>query len=282
MRFGDLTGSTPANSRSARCSCEKRNEQICRVHNARPVSRTNTSTHSDQIAPAVVTVPLVSSEASAPLCQDMMRRRLLQLRGIRFDRYIGAGHHATAIRVPESPPALTSSLKLIISFCGGGSRARRGVGLNHETAERLGPRPMMFNPLRASSLQSAGARIFRINVSRLPAIDLIGASELFISWPIPRTSRCHALRSSSRNVRLRSVSTSNSCGKPVRGTNFASLPTSPNHPENSKSPAHPGSRPGKLPAPGPCRGGRADLSICAPNNSSPARFTSRSDVSGSK
>ena len=28
--------------------------------------------------------------------------------------------------------------------------------------------------------------------SRLPAIDLIGASELLISWPMTRISRCHA------------------------------------------------------------------------------------------
>ena len=45
--------------------------------------------------------------------------------------------------------------------------------------------------------------------SRLPAIDLIGASELLISWPMTRISRCHACRSSSRSGRLTSASTSN-------------------------------------------------------------------------
>ena len=51
-------------------------------------------------------------------------------------------------------------------------------------------------------------------VDRLPAIDLIGASELFISWPMTRIRRCHACRSSSRSGWLRSDSTSSSCGRP--------------------------------------------------------------------
>ena len=73
---------------------------------------------------------------------------------------------------------------------------------------------MTFNPLRASSRQSAGGGSRRSKVSRLPAIDLIGASELFISWPSTLTSRCQALRSSSRRVRLRSVRTRSSWGRP--------------------------------------------------------------------
>ena len=40
----------------------------------------------------------------------------------------------------------------------------------------------------ASAPVSSRARID----SRLPAIDLIGASELLISWPMTRISRCHA------------------------------------------------------------------------------------------
>ena len=62
-----------------------------------------------------------------------------------------------------------------------------------------------FKPLRVSSRQSGGGGSRRSRVSRLPAIDLMGASELFISWPSTLTSRCQALRSSSRRVRLRSV-----------------------------------------------------------------------------
>ena len=45
-------------------------------------------------------------------------------------------------------------------------------------------------------------------------MDLIGASELLISWPMTRISRCHAWRSSSRSERLTSVMTSSSSGMP--------------------------------------------------------------------
>ena len=65
-----------------------------------------------------------------------------------------------------------------------------------------------------SSRQSAGGGSRSTIVARLPAIDLIGASELFISWPMTRISRCHACRSSSRSGWLRSESTSSSCGRP--------------------------------------------------------------------
>ena len=63
-----------------------------------------------------------------------------------------------------------------------------------------------------SSRQSAGGGSRSTIVDRLPAIDLIGASELFISWPMTRIRRCHACRSSSRSGWLRSESTSSSCG----------------------------------------------------------------------
>ena len=38
-------------------------------------------------------------------------------------------------------------------------------------------------PLCISSCQSAGRRSFDSSVDRLPAMDLIGVSELFNSWP---------------------------------------------------------------------------------------------------
>ena len=65
-----------------------------------------------------------------------------------------------------------------------------------------------------SSRQSEGGGSRSMIVERLPAIDLIGASELFISWPMTRISRCQACRSSSRSGWLRSDSTSSSCGRP--------------------------------------------------------------------
>ena len=63
------------------------------------------------------------------------------------------------------------------------------------------------SPRSRSVSQSAarGSRCTRL--PRLPAIDLIGASELFSSCPRTRIRRCHAARSSSRNGLLTSVST---------------------------------------------------------------------------
>ena len=64
------------------------------------------------------------------------------------------------------------------------------------------------------SSRRAGAASRASIDSRLPAIDLIGASELLISWPMTRIRRCHAWRSSSRSGRLTSASTSSWCGRP--------------------------------------------------------------------
>ena len=85
--------------------------------------------------------------------------------------------------------------------------------------------PITASPRCTSSRQSAGGGCRPTIVARLPAIDLIGASELFISWPMTRISRCHAWRSSSRSGWLRSDSTSSSCGRPPwRNEAAADLP----------------------------------------------------------
>ena len=63
---------------------------------------------------------------------------------------------------------------------------------------------------RCSGLSSVSAR----RLPRLPAIDLIGASELLSSCPSTRINRCHALRSSSRSARLTSDKTTRVCGTP--------------------------------------------------------------------
>src|SRR3954467_2879087 len=47
-------------------------------------------------------------------------------------------------------------------------------------------------------------------------MDRMGASELLISWPSTRTSRCQACRSSSRSARRRSARTTSTCGFPPR------------------------------------------------------------------
>ena len=52
---------------------------------------------------------------------------------------------------------------------------------------------MTCSPRRRSCVPVGRARrAARRGCARLPAIDLIGASELLISWPSTRTSRCHA------------------------------------------------------------------------------------------
>ena len=67
---------------------------------------------------------------------------------------------------------------------------------------------MTARPRCMSSRQSDGGGSRSMIVERLPAIDLIGASELFISCPMTRISRWKAWRSSSRSGWLRSDSTS--------------------------------------------------------------------------
>ena len=66
--------------------------------------------------------------------------------------------------------------------------------LSDSDREAMTPRPRW-----TSSRQSAGGGSRSRIVARLPAIDLIGASELFISWPMTRIRRCQAWRSSSRS-----------------------------------------------------------------------------------
>ena len=70
------------------------------------------------------------------------------------------------------------------------------------------------SPRRRSSSASAGRGSRETSASRLPAIDLMGASELLSSWPITRMRRCHAARSSSRSARLTSESTTRRWGLP--------------------------------------------------------------------
>ena len=54
------------------------------------------------------------------------------------------------------------------------------------------------SPRRMSSRQSSGNVSRASRVSRLPAIDLMGVSELFSSCPSTRTRRCQACNSCSR------------------------------------------------------------------------------------
>ena len=114
-----------------------------------------------------------------------------------------------------STPAMrrTSAVTLTESRRGAGSFASRAYAVVKRLSESERA-AITARPRRISSLQSAGIAS-RANIdSRLPAIDLIGARELLISWPMTRISRCHACRSSSRSGRLTSESTSSWCGRP--------------------------------------------------------------------
>ena len=88
-------------------------------------------------------------------------------------------------------------------------QAREPRVRRHEAAERLDAAGDDREAARArSSCQSSAARGVARAARRLPAIDLIGASELLISWPSTRISRCQARRSSSRSACSGRTSTS--------------------------------------------------------------------------
>ena len=107
-------------------------------------------------------------------------------------------------------------------------------------------------------------------------MDLIGASELLISWPSTRTIRCHAERSSARSTRLRSDSTSSWCGRPSWRKVV---------PRTSQRPAPPGKMASSVRGVSPSRHAASpsasaprpsSRSTGCPSSRSPLRFTSRS------
>ena len=114
---------------------------------------------------------------------------------------------------------------------------------------------MTARPRRMSSRQSAGGGSRSRIVARLPAMDLMGASELFNSCPSTRTRRCQACSSSSRSGWLRSEITSSSCGRPPSRKELRRIPQRPAPPGNAvlmtrgASPSRQSSRPELLRAP---------------------------------
>ena len=127
-----------------------------------------------------------------------------------------------------------------------------------------------------SSRQSSGIGSCAAMLSRLPAIDLMGASELLSSWPSTRISRCHASRSCWRSGTLTSLNTTSVCGRPPcrnepRRTSHWPLP--PGNAMFSTRGALPSRHAARLMSsavrPSSCSTGR-------PSSRSPARFTSRS------
>ena len=90
-----------------------------------------------------------------------------------------------------------------------------------------------LRPRRISSRQSSGSGSRARMASRLPAIDLMGASELFNSCPSTRTSRCQACNSCSLKACVRSEITSSSSGSPRSRMRVRRTPQRPAPPGNT-------------------------------------------------
>ena len=100
---------------------------------------------------------------------------------------------------------------------------------------RLSEREVItFRPRRMSSRQSSGSGSRARMLSRLPAIDLMGASELFSSWPSTRTSRCHACSSCSLSAWVRSEITTSSSGRPCSRMRVRRTPQRPAPPGKTR------------------------------------------------
>src|ERR1017187_2070524 len=99
---------------------------------------------------------------------------------------------------------------------------------------RLSERDMMtVKPRRISSRQSSGRGSRATMASKLPAMDLMGVSELFSSWPSTRTRRCQACSSCSLNAWVRSAITSSSSGRPCSRIRVRRIPQRPTPPGNT-------------------------------------------------
>ena len=141
--------------------------------------------------------------------------------------------------------------------------------LNDSARAATTPRPVLTSPSSCSGLVPRDTML-----CRLSAIDLMGASELLISWLRTRASRCQASRSSSRSVRERSASTSSRWGVPpclnsLRRT--SQRPAPPGNDSSNTRGASPvsASRRASSSAERPTR-----FSAGRPSSRSPARFTS--------
>ena len=86
---------------------------------------------------------------------------------------------------------------------------------------------MTFRPRRISSRQSSGSGSRATMASRLPAMDLMGVSELLSSWPSTRTRRCQACSSCSLRAWVRSEITTSSSGRPCSRMRVRRTPQRP-------------------------------------------------------
>ena len=132
------------------------------------------------------------------------------------------------------------------------------------------------SPRVMSSRQSSGGGLRCSSVSRLPAIDLIGPSELPSSWPMTRISRCHACRSCSRSGRLTSDSTSRSCGSPPSRNVVRRTSQRPTLPPGSDRSTTRGASPNQSVTPSSSAVRPSICSMLRPISRSPVRLTMRS------
>ncbi len=135
---------------------------------------------------------------------------------------------------------------------------------------------MTLRPRRMSSRQSSGSGSRARMLSRLPAMDLMGASELFSSWPSTRTSRCQACSSCSLKACVRSEITTSSSGSPrsrmrVRRTPQRPAPPGKDGLQGALRRAFQAGLPGAAPRPS----GPAGVRRGSASSRSPARFTRR-------
>src|SRR5450432_1575182 len=137
---------------------------------------------------------------------------------------------------------------------------------------RLSERDVItFKPRRISSRQSSGSFSRATMDSRLPAMDLMGVSELLSSWPSTRTRRCQA----SLSACVRSEITTSSNGSPCSRMRVRRPPQRPAPPGNavcSVVSAGPSRHSSRCNSPAVCPSKR---SAGAASKRSPARFTRR-------
>jgi hypothetical protein len=146
----------------------------------------------------------------------------------------------------------------------------------HETGERLRAIVNDLQPGSAVRRESpAAADRGSTSCRSVPAIDLIGVRELFSSWPITRTRRRQACRSSSRSARLRSEITSSSCGQPPLAERAAAnLPAAARRPQSDARVSSRSVRSASFQAERVRACSPASVR-CGHSRASPARFTSR-------
>ena len=135
----------------------------------------------------------------------------------------------TDTRVSRSATRFASARTEQLCKAGGGICASWRYPCKKRLREAARP-SIMLSPRSKSCCSVSLIPLPTSRECKLPAMDLIGASELFSSCPNTRINRCHARRSSSRNARLTSDRTTRVCGIPcwrnelLRTNHRASVP----------------------------------------------------------